>query len=77
MNNKVILAFDNDVTGVRKAIEHAEKGFKVFVWPDIDYKDFNEMIQDGYQPCEIKAMIQAGTEKGIMAITKLKMKDVL
>ena len=76
LNPECIIALDNDSTGIKRAIEYAERGYKVFVWPRDDYKDFNEMLQSGFSKHEIKSMIQIGSEKGITAVVKLKMKEV-
>jgi hypothetical protein len=75
LNPECIIALDNDSTGIKRSIEYAEKGFKVFVWPRDDYKDFNDMLTD-FKKNEINAMIRVGAEKGISAIAKLKMKEI-
>lgn len=73
-----IFAFDNDKTGVAKAIKYAELGYKIFVWPESadKYKDFNEMLIDNNLKEDIKKMIDCNTYLGILATTKLKMKRV-
>ncbi len=73
--NGPIFALDNDETGNRKAQEYAQKGFRIFVWPDIPYKDFNELRQSGMKEDKIKQMIEDGTHLGINAIVRLKMSE--
>ena len=69
-----IFAFDNDTTGTEKAIKFS-KNHKVFVWPDLPYKDFNEMLLAGHTREEIRDIVFKNTFKGIMAETRLRMKD--
>ncbi len=71
----VIIATDNDKTGIEKAKEFQELGFKIFVWPDIKEKDFNEMLQNGYNENEIKQFILDNTYQGLLASVKLGMKE--
>ncbi len=70
-----IFALDNDETGNRKAQKYAEMGFRIFVWPEIPYKDFNELRQSGMMEDQIKQMIQENTHQGINAIVRLKMSE--
>lgn len=70
-----IFAFDNDETGIRKAIQYSNLGFKIFVWPEVPEKDFNEMLVSGSSKEEIKKMIQANIYDGILAKVRLKMKE--
>jgi len=71
-----IFAFDNDVTGTEKAIKFS-KEHKVFVWPETwrKYKDFNELLLDGHTKEEIRDTIFDNVYTGIMAETRLRMKD--
>ena len=55
---------------------YAERGFNVFIWPEIEEKDFNEMLQNNYTCLEIKKIIQENTYKSYDAIVRLKMKEV-
>ncbi len=70
-----LFAFDNDETGTRKSIEYCDKGFNIFVWPEVKYKDFNEMLTLGTSRTKIKKMIEDNTYSGIIAKTRLKMKE--
>ena len=72
-----IFAFDNDKTGIFKAVKYAKLGFKIFIWPDfIKEKDFNELLISGWTKIDIRKMINANIFTGILAETKLKMKEV-
>ncbi len=75
LSKSTIFAFDNDPTGIKKAIEYSNMGFNIFVWPEINFKDFNEMLSNGYKKSEIKKLILENTYKGIMAKTRLLMKE--
>ncbi len=76
LNPNCIIALDNDKTGIEKTIKYAERGFNVFVWPEIEEKDFNEVLQNGYTCLEIKKIIQENTYKSYDAIVRLKMKEI-
>jgi len=78
LNKNCIFALDNDPTGIKKAIEYAERGFKIFVAPeDWNYKDFNDPVIDKEKiPKEIKEIIEQNTYQGIDAIVRLKMKEI-
>ncbi len=71
----VIIATDNDPTGIKKALGFLDKGFKVFVWPDVKEKDFNEMLQIGYTKTYIKQFILDNTQEGVMGKIKLGIKE--
>jgi hypothetical protein len=76
-NKNVIIALDNDKTGIQKSLKYVDQ-YNVFIWPDgLDYKDFNEMLLDGYRPKRIKDIILDNTYRGIEAKVRLKMKEVL
>lgn len=70
-----IIATDNDQTGIKKAGEFLNLGFKVFVWPEIKEKDFNEMLQIGYSKEGIRKFILSNTYQGIMGKVKLGIKE--
>jgi len=80
---EVIFCFDNDETGFKKAKKYAELGYKIFVWPDVEFKDFNEILQKGIEkgknPKEIKEkitkMIEKNTFEPLEAIIRLKLKE--
>ena len=76
LNKTAVFAFDNDKTGVRKSIKYALLGYKIFVWPEIPFKDFNEMVQKGWSTQDIKKMILDNTWSGLLATTRLKMKNI-
>lgn len=70
-----IIATDNDETGIKKAKEFLQLGFKVFVWPELNQKDFNEMLQIGYKKEEIKQFILDNTYSGLLGKIKLGIKE--
>jgi len=74
LNPDCILAFDNDITGIQKAIKYAEQGFKVFIPPeDWKFKDFNEALQSNIPIFGIKEVILRNIKQGIEAVIRLKM----
>jgi len=70
-----IIATDNDTTGIKKLYKFIQKGFKVFIWPDVQEKDFNEMLCIGYTKQDIKLFIEKNTHSGLTARVKLGMKE--
>ncbi|MCD6435698.1 MAG: hypothetical protein J7L15_04860 [Clostridiales bacterium] len=75
LSRETIIATDNDKTGIQKAKEFLDLGFRVFIWPDVKEKDFNEMLQVGYSKIEIKKFILDNTFQGIMGKIKLGIKE--
>ena len=71
-----IFAFDSDQTGIEKAIQYTDFGFQIFVWPEGEVKDFNDLLIQGETKENIKKMIQENTYSGIIAKTRLKMREV-
>lgn len=71
-----IFAFDSDETGMNKAIQYVDYGFQIFVWPEGDIKDFNDLVVQGWSREKIKAMIKENTYSGIVAKTRLKMREI-
>jgi hypothetical protein len=81
-----VFVFDNDKTGVKKAIEILEKGYEVFVWPNewSEFKDINEVLQkyiETFKNIEdtqkyIKQVIENNIKSGINAEIMLKMKNL-
>jgi hypothetical protein len=80
LSKNTIFVYDNDSTGIQKAIKQAQKGFKVFVPPneldELGIKDLNELLISGRSKEQITDLIQRNTYKGIEAITRLKMKQI-
>ncbi len=76
LDKETVFIFDNDVTGIKKAIEYCDLGFKIFVWPEINFKDLNEMLCKGFDKSQITEMVNENIFSGIMAKTRLKMKEV-
>ena len=77
LNPECIIALDNDETGIKKSIKYIEEGFRVFVPPDDwNYKDFNDAKISGVSSNEIKKIIEENSYKGILGLTKLKMKEI-
>lgn len=73
-DNRVIYAFDNDITGIKKSIKYINNQQQVFIWPDhLKYKDLNEMVLDkGFTKDEVTDLIIKNTYKGLMGLTKLQ-----
>ena len=71
---KITLIFDNEKRNkeVCKLIENAIKlNHDVVIWPDnIDGKDINEMILNGFSSSEIQEIIDSNTFFGLEAIAK-------
>jgi DNA primase len=71
---KITLIFDNEPRNkeVCKLIENAIKSnHDVVIWPDnIDGKDINEMILNGFSSGEIQSIIDSNTFFGLEAIAK-------
>lgn len=71
---EVTLVFDNQPRNkeVCKLIENAIKlNHNVVIWPDeIEGKDINEMILDGFSASEIREIIDSNTFYGLEAIAK-------
>jgi len=72
---RTIFAFDNDETGIKKAIKYSKMGFRVYVPPEIPEKDFNEMLLNGYTKEAIRDIILDNAYYGIQAETRLLMKE--
>jgi len=72
---KITLVFDNEKRNkeVCKLIENAIKSnHDVVIWPDnIEGKDINEMILNGFSSSEIQEIIDSNTFFGLEAIAKL------
>ncbi len=75
LSKDVIFAFDNDKTGREKSLEYIDYGFKVFVWPNLDIKDFNELVQKGASKETIKQMILDNCYSGIQAKIRIRMRE--
>jgi len=80
---KVIFCFDNDKTGLEKAKKYAEKGFDIFIFPNIKQKDFNEILQASIKnkkdPKEVRSkitkLIKKNTFDPFEAQVRLKLKE--
>jgi hypothetical protein len=74
---KKVWCYDNDETGIQKAIQKVENGERVFIFPEKynDYKDVNELkCETNLSTKEIREMIEENIFSGVRAITSLKMK---
>jgi len=67
----VVIVLDNEprspfnVKQLQKAVDH---GYKVCVWPShIKQKDINDMILAGYDPADVKVIIDTNTHQGLKA----------
>ena len=74
LSKDTIFAFDSDETGIEKALEYADYGFRIFVWPEMLEKDLND-LSNRLMPHEIKRLILDNTSQGMMAKVKLRMKE--
>jgi hypothetical protein len=65
-----IFVFDNDKTGFLKAMKYAEKGYRVFVYPEnFKYKDFNDYYcKEKVDRKVVSRMIKENTHNGEDAI---------
>jgi len=70
-DSELILAFDGDSTGIKKAVKYSEQGHKVFVWPDMKVKDFGDLAEQGWSKSKITSFIKENTYTGIEAKTRL------
>ena len=68
---KTVLVFDNEprsINTVKKIDKYIDRGFKVCIWPSsITEKDVNDMVLGGYEPEELKIIIDKNTYSGIDA----------
>lgn len=71
-----VYCFDNDKTGLNKAIKYAEAGESVLVWPnEIKAKDTNQLqMEYNWTTTQIELMISNNIKKGFGATTALKLK---
>jgi hypothetical protein len=77
LDKNCIIALDNDCTGIKKSIQFAQQGFKVFIPPDNwNYKDFNDALIDGVPKTGIRKIIEDNSYSGVLAVAKLKMKEI-
>lgn len=70
-----VLVFDNDKTGLEKALAAACNGEKVFVWPsELRAKDFNTLLQVGVTSNQLEKVLKQHTKSGFAATAALKLK---
>lgn len=67
-----IFCFDNDATGIKKALKYNKLGYKTFIWGNIKEKDMNERLQSTSIEAN-RHMIENNIFKGMGALMKLKM----
>ena len=74
-NEKVLYIFDNEPRNkeiVDRMYKVIEKNFNIVVWPeDIQLKDVNDMIMNGYSISEVEDIISKNTYNKLSALTKL------
>ena len=74
-NEKVLYIFDNEPRNkeiVDRMYKVIEKDFNIVIWPDnIQLKDVNDMIMNGYTISEIENIISKNTYNKLSALTKL------
>lgn len=65
-----VFCLDNDETGISKSLKYCNLGYNVFIWPQIEVKDMNKLLET--QTLEDnKNMIQGNIFKGINAKVRL------
>lgn len=74
--DKLVLVYDNEPRNkftVAKMHKAEENGFNVCVWPTIgtQFKDINDLVQEGFSPQQIKEMIDENTFQGLAALIKI------
>lgn len=75
--SELIIAPDNDKTGLRKSVKYCEDKYKVFVWPDeIKTKDFNDLSVSGWSNEKVKKLILDNSYKGMELKTRLTFKGM-
>ena len=74
-NEKVLYIFDNEPRNkeiVDRMYKVIEKNYNIVIWPDdIQLKDVNDMIMNGYTISEIENIISKNTYNKLSALTKL------
>ena len=70
-NDEVVIVLDNEPrskSNVDQLIKANNKGYSIFVWPShIVDKDINDMVCNGMDPTDIKAIIDGNTYSGLKA----------
>ena len=70
-NDDVVIVLDNEPrskTNVDQLTKAVAKGYKVCVWPNhIEQKDINDMVVEGMDSIDIKAIIDGNTYSGLKA----------
>jgi hypothetical protein len=74
---KTTIVFDNEPRSneiVKKMSKYTDDGYKICIWPEkILQKDVNEMILSGYEPEELKIIVDKNTFSGIDAKLRIEM----
>jgi hypothetical protein len=71
-----VFVYDNtniDKTGAKKAFKYAKLGYKVMIWPDISYKDFNAILTKGATREKLQKFLESNIYQGLSAQVRLKM----
>ena len=70
-NEDVVIVLDNEPrskSNIDQLIRAESRGYKVCVWPHhIEQKDINDMVVEGMDPIDIKAIIDGNTYSGLKA----------
>jgi hypothetical protein len=70
-NADVVIVLDNEPrskSNIDQLIRAESTGYKVCVWPHhIEQKDINDMVVEGMDPIDIKAIIDGNTYSGLKA----------
>ena len=71
-----IFVYDNtniDKTGLKKAITYAKRNYKVMVWPEVPFKDFNAILTKGGSREKLQRFLDTNVFQGLSAQVRLKM----
>jgi hypothetical protein len=69
--DNAVLIYDNQPRNpeiIKKINQAIENGFSVVLWPfELESKDINDMVKDGYTPSEVQHLIDSHTYQGLQA----------
>jgi len=72
--SRFVMCFDNDETGIKKAIKYSEMGYSVLVHPkSFKYKDMNSALVDGWRLEDTTSYVLENIMSPKMANFKLRM----
>lgn len=71
-----IFVYDNtniDKTGAKKAVKYAKRNYKVMVWPEVTFKDFNAILTKGGTRKQLQKFLDSNVYQGLSAVVRLKL----